>query len=401
MSFDGRMMQDDYYSVLARMIAATAQDEAQLRRMVYDLARNKLRRQLYLQYQHLHRPEMEDQLIELEAAITRIESDAAQSEPLFSLPQRNTTNDGGQANNSTGTDLVLHQSTVQATVLSAQLVEVLGPATPAPTPLQRLEPARPLPPIADFDATYRPVWLSSDAPRKSWLNMQLVWAVIAGVVIFAIFDRGADIAGLFGLKARPQAVASVDQPRQVPLPTASNPPDPGFPLPGSYGVYAINGGNLIGLNALGMRVPDSRVAISAAITTPSTASLPGGQIKFVVFNRNLMNNVPDKVDVRIVAEVMHTLTFGDGKVTRSDVEGPWMVRGNSYQMKVAPVEGHPDMILIRPGTDDFSFPSGRYELMLNNTAYDFVVAGRVTDAAHCLELTDMQNSHLYTECRNQ
>src|ERR1700733_4660083 len=116
MSFDGRMMQDDYYSVLARMIAATAQDEAQLRRMVYDLARNKLRRQLYLQYQHLRRPDMEDQLIELETAITQIESDAAQEVPLLSLPQRNAMDGSNGAGGSTGTELVLHQSSIQATV---------------------------------------------------------------------------------------------------------------------------------------------------------------------------------------------------------------------------------------------------------------------------------------------
>jgi hypothetical protein len=41
-----------------------------------------LRRQLYLQYQYPQRPDMEDQLIELEAAITQIESDAAQEVPL-------------------------------------------------------------------------------------------------------------------------------------------------------------------------------------------------------------------------------------------------------------------------------------------------------------------------------
>src|ERR1700757_2253586 len=123
-------MQEDYYSVLARMIAATTQDEGQLRRMVYELARQKLRRQLYLQYQHLRRPEMEDQLLELEAAITQIESDAAQDVPLLALPQRSAVNGGGAADGATGTELVLRQSSVQATVLNANLVEVLGPAAP-------------------------------------------------------------------------------------------------------------------------------------------------------------------------------------------------------------------------------------------------------------------------------
>ena len=162
-------MQEDYYSVLARMIAATAQDEGQLRRMVYELARNKLRRQLYLQYQHLRRPDMEDQLIELETAITQIESDAAQDVPLLSLPQRNAMNGDNSAGRSTGTDLVLHQSNIQATVLNANLVEILGPATPAPMQqLQRMEPAHPLPPLAEFDTPYRPVW-PSETPRSRFL----------------------------------------------------------------------------------------------------------------------------------------------------------------------------------------------------------------------------------------
>ena len=39
-------MQQDYYSVLASVIMASARDNAQLRRMIYELARSKLRQQL-------------------------------------------------------------------------------------------------------------------------------------------------------------------------------------------------------------------------------------------------------------------------------------------------------------------------------------------------------------------
>ena len=394
-------MQEDYYSVLTRMIAATAKDDAQLRRMVYELARNKLRRQLHLQYQHLHRPEMEDQLIELEAAIARIEADAAQDLPLLSLPQHSVMNGGDQANDSTGRDLVLHQSAVQATVLNAQLVEVLGPAPPMPTPLQRVEPTQPLPPLVDHDTPYGPAWSPSNLPRSgSWLKAQLALAVAAGIAIFAAIDHRADISSLLGSIVRPQAIAKVDQPQQSTLLEAPRLPNPGFPVPSSYGVYALDDGKLVALNALAMRVPDSRVAISGSIATPSSTLLPDGKVRFVVFRRNLMNDAPDKVEVRIVAEVMHKLTFADGKAARSDVEGPWAVRGNSYQMKVAPVEGYPETIVIRPQTDDFLFPAGRYVLMLNNVAYDFAVTGRISDAAHCLELTDMLDSHLYSECRS-
>jgi hypothetical protein len=130
---------------------------------------------------------------------------------------------------------------------------------------------------------------------------------------------------------------------------------------------------------------------SGSIAAPSSTSLPDGKLQFVIYRRNLTKDAPDKVEVRIVAEMMHKLTFSDG---------PWAVRGNSYQMKVAPVEAYPEMILISPKSDDFSFPAGRYVLMLSNMAYDFTVSGRVTDAAHCLELTAMQDTQLYTECHS-
>ena len=395
-------MQEDYYSVLARMIAATAQDEGQLRRMVYELARNKLRRQLYLQYQHLRRPDMEDQLIELETAITQIESDAAQDVPLLSLPQRNAMNGDNSAGRSTGTDLVLHQSNIQATVLNANLVEILGPAAPAPMQqLQRMEPAHPLPPLAEFDTPYRPVWPSETPRSGSWFKAQLLLAVIAGLAIFAAFDRRADIASLFGGKTTPPAaVASQPPPQAVPSAVPAARPDPGFPVPSSYGVFALDGGKLTELEPLPIRVPDPRVAISGVITAPSPTTLPDGQVQFVVFRRNLMNDAPDRVTVRVVAEVTRALVFSGGKATMTNVDGSWAVRSNSYEMKVGPVEGNPEMIVIRPLTDGFALPAGRYALVLKNAAYDFVVGGAVTDAAHCLERTDTLDTQIFSECRH-
>jgi len=391
-------MQEDYYSVLARMIAATAQDEGQLRKMVYELARNKLRRQLYLQYQHLRRPDMEDQLIELETAITQIEADAAQEVPLLSLPQRNAMDGGNGAGGATGTELVLHQSSIQATVLNAHLVEILGPATPMPVPLQRLEPARPLPPLAEFDTPYRP-W-RSESPRSGlWFKSQIAAAILTGIAIFGAFDRRAEIAALFGAKPVLQpAAAQPPAPRASPAPAVAK-PDPGFPVPSSYGVYALDSGKLIELEPLPIRVPDPRVAISGVITIPSPTTLPDGRVQFVVFRRNLMNDAPDRVTVRVVAQVMRALIFGSGKATMTNVDGSWAVRSNSYEMKVAPVEGNPEMIVIRPQNDGFLFPAGRYALALKNAAYDFTVSGAISDPAHCLERTDTLDTPIYSECR--
>ena len=58
------------------------------------------------------------------------------------------------------------------------------------------------------------------------------------------------------------------------------------------------------------------------------------------------------------------------------------------------------MILIRPADADFSFPAGRYALVLKAAAYDFSVDGPITDLAQCVERTDGLNAPSYTQCRH-
>ena len=102
-----------------------------------------------------------------------------------------------------------------------------------------------------------------------------------------------------------------------------------------------------------------------------------------------------------MAQVKQALTFDSaGKPTVTKIDDSWVVRGNSYQMRVAPVLDNPDMILIRPEHAEFVFPAGRYALVLKNVAYDFTLDGPISDTAHCLERTDALNSPIYTECRN-
>jgi hypothetical protein len=96
---------------------------------------------------------------------------------------------------------------------------------------------------------------------------------------------------------------------------------------------------------------------------------------------------------------MRALIFSGGKATMTAVNGSWAVRSNSYEMKVAPVEGNPEMIVIRPQDESFSFSAGRYALALKDAAYDFTVSGAVTDPGHCLERTDAMDAQIYSECR--
>ena len=101
-----------------------------------------------------------------------------------------------------------------------------------------------------------------------------------------------------------------------------------------------------------------------------------------------MKNVPEKVTVRVVAQVMpaSTLVAKGEKTTTSGAL--WAVRGISYEMRVSPVHQNPAMILIHPTDAEFSFPAGRYALALNTVAYDFSVDGPITDAAQCVERND-------------
>jgi hypothetical protein len=113
-----------------------------------------------------------------------------------------------------------------------------------------------------------------------------------------------------------------------------------------------------------------------------------------------MNNAPDRVAVRIVARVMRALTFDSaGNPKTTNVEQSWVIRNNSYQMRVAPFADNLEMIVIRPDPADFVLPAGRYALVLKGVGYDFTVDGTQTDAAHCLERTDALNAPIFSECR--
>ena len=153
------------------------------------------------------------------------------------------------------------------------------------------------------------------------------------------------------------------------------------------------------LDALTEQVPDRRVAMSTPVTKPSRTKLPNGQAKFVVFRRDLAGNAPDRVDVRVVAQVIRELTFDSrGKATVTPVDDAWNIRNVSYEFRVRPIPGYPEMLLMQPEKSDFSLPSGRYVLVLKNQGYDFTVAGKVTDPSQCLERTEASNGIFYSDC---
>jgi hypothetical protein len=72
---------------------------------------------------------------------------------------------------------------------------------------------------------------------------------------------------------------------------------------------------------------------------------------------------------------------------------------SSYDFRVAPIRENPEMLLSRPENPEFEFAPGRYALVVKGQAYDFTVAGEITETAQCLERTEAANGTFYSECR--
>jgi hypothetical protein len=175
---------------------------------------------------------------------------------------------------------------------------------------------------------------------------------------------------------------------------------PDFEMPTLYGVYAVSDKKLFKLVSLPIKVPDQRIAISAMISKPSSTTIPIGNISFVVFRRDLPFSAPDKVFIRVVARVVREMKFsGFGPAKTVKIDDQWVVRSNSYEFGVAPLNNDPEMLTIRAANPDFTLPAGRYALALKWQAFDFNVGGEITDTAQCLERTEAVGSAVYSECR--
>jgi hypothetical protein len=387
----------DHYSALARLVAEVSQDHAHLRTFIYEFARTKLRKELYPRFVEGAWSEIEEQVQGLEAAINRIEADFADNAPALQFSARPALSDG------------------TAGQLGSQVTSRFGEAgIPANSLLVRSPSYRAssLPIVSDADGHLANAYLGKHLRSTFWRNTQLIAAATIGLVIFAAYDAKSflDRVGLRSLDRATEVGSTENDAKEQDVAAGGNqaPPRPkeallkrasDIPIPTEYGAYAVIDGRLAELEPLPIKVPDPRIAISAAISAPSRTHLPTGRFQFVVFRRDLMNSAPDRVTVRVVARVMRALTFDKiGNPNTTNVEQSWVIRNNSYEMRVGPLADNPEMIVIRPDPADFALPSGRYALVLKGVGYDFTVDG-ATDPAHCLERTDALNAPVYSECR--
>jgi hypothetical protein len=178
---------------------------------------------------------------------------------------------------------------------------------------------------------------------------------------------------------------------------------PAFPRPTAYGVYAISDNRLIELEPVATSPVDPRTRSILQITKPSRTIIVDPKLTFVAYRRDLISSAPDKVTARMVARVGKQMTFdSSGKsVTAPPSSETWLLRDVGYDLKVAPVRDNPEMVLLRPETEDFLFPPGRYAVVLGTQPYDFVIAGTITDPAQCVEGIATTRGPAFYECRVQ
>jgi hypothetical protein len=232
---------------------------------------------------------------------------------------------------------------------------------------------------------------------------------LAAAIGLAVYQRG-NIAQILGFNVGPGAAASktVSKPAQVPAEEAAlrqteiPPPDAPSLIPTTFGVYAVSDGKLYPLELLPGRAPDSRVAISAAISTPSKTALPDRHIRFIVFRRDSATNALERADVRVIAKIAQAMKFDSaGKPVITKTEDSWVIRNISIPYRTAPLKGQPDMYEVLGEDADKLLEPGRYALILKAEAYDFSVAGEIRDSRQCLESLAAANGAFYTECQKK
>jgi len=368
----------DFAIVLSRVIASIENDPAQLRSAVYELARIKLQTELSINVS-----EKRDLALALESAIERVETVSSKHDRVKVLQslERHT-----------------NRSEVDACEVSIEGRE--------PAPITK-HPPNFLTRVVDGSRKVESSWHWMGAAP---LVRAGVFAVL-GIVVCTVLDRHF---GVFGRQS-PQPFASVvykverPEAKQVhqasadgvtPITTPST-QSLGFSLPSVYGIYAVSGGRLHELEPLVGRVSDQRVFMSTPVKSPSRTVLPDGRARFIIYRRDAASSALERVSVRVIAKVLRAMTFNTaGQASTTTVQDTWTIRNISYDFRVAPLGEGSEMLVITPESEDFVFPAGRYGLVIKGQAYDFTIAGPITEPAQCLEGVKAENGTFYSECRH-
>ena len=355
------LLEVEFALVISRMINSVKSSPEDLRQVIYDLARYKLREQL----PHANAEEKQRTQRALEIAIRGVE---AFSEKRVHISQLN------------------------------------GPGTAAtdrrlssPESFPRVGPSSRL----NVDSERNPG--GSKDTHGPWPRPRRTAAMIAILVAILLAVQQRERLLTLAHNLPKLAWKSATEERSTPS-LASNhsipAPPPAKPAatlrPTDYGVYAISNDALTELSLLPIRPPDIRVAISAALTIPSRTILPNGHSKFIVFRRDLASSA-DRAEVRMMAKVARE--FSPDVVGKKPSDDAWVIRNISFPFRSSPVNNNPEMYELHSEDPALELPPGRYALVLKTQAYDFSIEGEAADPRQCIERIVASEGTFYSNCK--
>lgn len=427
----------DYYSLLEHELEAIRSDPNQSRQVIYDRARHALKNNLLARNPSLTPGQIHDQIVLFEMAIALVESNAANRDAA-----RNKRRGLNSAHNPTpptkeNAPRPTPPTRENASPPTPPTKENASPAAddanfevirPALRPADRRRDLVVLPPSnltrsnpyandqfadgyysvpAKREPSITPeivalIQLLANERRSasrlvlSWLDGLSRLAVVAavGFGIYAFWSgRIAEFAGL----ATPPPTVRVTPAEPVTHAIL----EPSVPRPTVFGVYAIHNDRLIRLEPVATTPVDQRSRGLQQITSPSRTLFPDGRLSFTVYRRDLVTSAPVTVSIRFAARIASMLRYGPAGslvMSRPDVE-TWLIHSAGYEFEVLPVPDNQEMVLIRPDDPNLVLPAGRYALMLNDQAYDFVVEGDVTDPRACVEGAPTPRGPVFYPCK--
>jgi hypothetical protein len=371
----------DYDTMLLAAINTTKYNSAQLRALVYERARFNLKRDILYANSSMGLADLVRQINEFELAVARVEANAVDDQPSQPASEQ--------------AELL---ETNHAT--SSNAVQILPPRPITPQNL-KLSPTQ-------WTDNFRHAHWPEEFLRYvhstnlfigfSLLGMAFIGAFIIAVTLWQSPKVSPKIEAAnklpqTGETAVKQSSPSEDHPALV----ESSPKAP-IILPTSFGIYVLSDNKLTELEALPINIPDLRIALSAEIKKPSTVTISDGKPAFIIFRRDLLNNAPQKVLLRVIARVARETKIVNGKAAITKIEGAWRIRDISRELKISPIAGQREMVIARLD-DDVFLAAGRFALVLNRVGYDFTINGPVQAPEFCLEGFEAANGSVFSQCR--
>ena len=416
----------DYYSLLEYKLEANSADSNQSRQVVFDLVRDALKRELFAREPSLTSKQIQEQTVLFEMTIELVEANAANRDVVRDkrgglISSHNPTQPTTE--NTSPPTPPATENTSPSTVDSN--FEVIRPSSRPtdrsrdlvvlpPSILTRSNPYAndefadgyyPVPAIREPSFTPETIALIELLAREQKSTSRMVLSWLDGLFRLAIVAAvGFGIYAFWSGRIMEFAGLATTTPAVRNTPAAPVTPavfDPSVPRPTVFGVYAIHNDRLVRLEQVATTPVDQRSRTFQQITSPSRTMFPDGRLTFTVYRRDLVTSAPVTVSIRFAARFASMLRFGPTGslvMTRPDVE-TWLIYTAGYEFEVLPVPDNQEMILIRPADPNLVLPAGRYELMLNDQAYDFVVAGDVTDPRACVEGSPTARGPVFYQCK--